>query len=576
MLNRFLSFAKRLLTNKKSAFGLFFIGFFVFLALGAPLLTPYTALGEIPGKSYWPVAYSSVKPTWLRFFPTWLGGDPTLSEGMRVVNNPGRPSFDEFNFSWSGEGSVTANVDDIVGFPRSAPPGFDFLTQNGSLAIKYVRNSGAGHNLTTAVLSIPFDWPYSGPPGRFIGSLSLLVEGTYSLVENKTVMDPITGENYTAFHKYLEVPLKINTYIEQVGGKKWPVFPMPIMGETGPVMGIAEDKSLYNISQPTVRYPWGIVEGDSGIKELEGWVISRLSIDSKGGYIDSESNTLVNKYTIYGLNSYPQKMIFTAPGKYVYGLELTFVDDANSTKNVETTVHVDDFGLLFYGTSFGLLGADHHGRDLWSQLIYGTRISLYLGILVAGFSVVIGLAVGLAAGYLGKVVDEVLMRTTDVLLVLPGLPLLIVLVAVLGATIENLVLLLGVLGWMGFARLVRSQVLSIKERPFVEAAKAIGAGKFHIITSHVLPSVMSLVYITLATSVPGAVTAEAALSWLGFFDPTRMSWGRMLYNVFEADATASWWWVIPPGIFISILAASFILLGFALDEVLNPKLRMRK
>lgn len=176
---------------------------------------------------------------------------------------------------------------------------------------------------------------------------------------------------------------------------------------------------------------------------------------------------------------------------------------------------------------------------------------------------------------IGGAADQFLMRFNDLMLVLPSLPLMIVLVAVLGARIENLIVLLGFLGWNGFARLVRSQVLSLKERPFVEAAKASGAGTGHIVIRHIMPHVMALVYVSLATAVPGAITTEAALSFLGFYDPLRMSWGRMLREVFVAGATRNWWWIIPPGLCIALVAMAFILLGFALDEILNPKLRLR-
>ena len=269
-------------------------------------------------------------------------------------------------------------------------------------------------------------------------------------------------------------------------------------------------------------------------------------------------------------------MFTPAPGLYRFGMEITFLDSNTKNANVSTTVYIDDFTPKLYGTSFGLLGSDEFGRDLYTQLIYGTRISLYIGILVAVVSVVIGLAVGLLAGYWGGAADQFLMRFNDLLLVLPSLPLMVVLVAVLGTSINTLIVLLALLGWNGFARLVRSQVISLKERPFVEAAKASGAGTGHIVTRHILPHVMALVYISLATAVPGAITTEAALSFLGFYDPTRMSWGRMLHDVFAAGATQNWWWIIPPGLCIAAIATAFILLGFALDEILNPKLRQRR
>ncbi len=133
------------------------------------------------------------------------------------------------------------------------------------------------------------------------------------------------------------------------------------------------------------------------------------------------------------------------------------------------------------------------------------------------------------------------------------------------------------IGWTGFARVVRSQALSIKERPYVEAARAVGGGRFHIIARHILPNVMSLTYVSLATAVPGAIISEAWLSWLGLYDPTRMTWGRMLYDAqAEPGWVNMWWWIVPPGLCIAAISLSFILIGYALDEILNPKLRERR
>jgi len=273
-------------------------------------------------------------------------------------------------------------------------------------------------------------------------------------------------------------------------------------------------------------------------------------------------------------NSDPAPRIFRSAGNYKYVVEAILLpkEDAGPT-----TVYFDDLNLRMFGTSFGILGTDYQGKDIFTDLVYGARISLFVGLLSAVLSVVIGLVVGLVSGFLGSVIDELLMRFSDMLLVLPTLPLLLVLVAVLGPSIWNIIFLIGVMGWMGFARVVRAQVLSLKERPFIEAATAVGAGKFHIILRHILPNVMSLVYVTLALTVPGAILSEAALSWLGLFDPTVMSWGRMLHDAqSQAGGIKVWWWVIPPGLCIAIVSLSFILLGYALDEVLNPKLRQRR
>jgi ABC-type dipeptide/oligopeptide/nickel transport system permease subunit len=307
------------------------------------------------------------------------------------------------------------------------------------------------------------------------------------------------------------------------------------------------------------------------------WILMEL--------LPCDSDTIRISSTLFTANSttsdaitqlFPEDLL---PGDYRYGINMTFQDTRSLVpvnKAVETTVYLDNLWLSFDGRIWGVLGTDQYGRDLWSQLIYGAGISLYVGVLAAVLSVVLGLIVGLAAGYLGRYADEVLMRFSDMLLVIPTLPLLIVLIAVIGPALENLILVVGLLGWMGFARLVRSQVLTLKERPFVEAAKAVGAGKMHIMIKHILPNVVSLVYVSLATSVPGAIVAEAALSFLGFYDPNRMSWGRMLREAQGSGGVRYWWWILPPGMCIAFLAIAFIMLGFALDEVFNPRLRQRR
>ncbi len=267
----------------------------------------------------------------------------------------------------------------------------------------------------------------------------------------------------------------------------------------------------------------------------------------------------------------PAQIIFNNPGKYRIGIEAQLYPEDYRIFNL----YIDDYDIKLYGTAFGLLGTDHFGRDLFSQLIWGSRVSLFVGLMAAFVGVVIGLIVGLVSGYLGGMVDEILMRFADMLLVIPFLPLVLVLIAVLGSSIWNLVILLGLLGWMSFSRIIRSQVLSLKERAFVEAARAAGAGAGHIILRHLLPNVLSLVYVNLALTVPTIITVEAALSWLGLGDPNTMTWGMMLHNLQYWGAYKDWWWVLPPGICISLLSLSFVLIGYAIDEIVNPRLRKR-
>ncbi len=167
------------------------------------------------------------------------------------------------------------------------------------------------------------------------------------------------------------------------------------------------------------------------------------------------------------------------------------------------------------------------------------------------------------------------MRFNDILLTIPGLPLLIVLTAVIGPSIISVVVLIGFLGWMGIARLIRSQVLSLKTKAFVEAARASGGGTWHIIGRHLVPNVITMAYTQLALTVPGAIVTEAALSFLGLGDPFLQTWGKMLHDVQYYGAVSEWWWAIPPGLCIALLSMAFVFIGYAMDDILNPKLRGR-
>ncbi len=224
-----------------------------------------------------------------------------------------------------------------------------------------------------------------------------------------------------------------------------------------------------------------------------------------------------------------------------------------------------------------LLGTNDIGQDILSELIFGARISLLVGVTAGLITVVIGTTIGIMAGYFPRL-GALLMRLTDVILVLPFLPLLIILAAYLGRSLYNTVLIIGLLVWASTARLIRSQVLVIAKQDYVLAARSLGARHQHIIVQHVLPQVMLLAVGEFVQITGQAILLEASLAFLGLGDPLAKSWGTVLYwaQVRGAFLSPAWvWWVLPPGLLISFSTLGFALIGFALEQVLNPRLRQR-
>ncbi len=233
--------------------------------------------------------------------------------------------------------------------------------------------------------------------------------------------------------------------------------------------------------------------------------------------------------------------------------------------------------ILLSPSSAHLFGTDDMGRDVLANLISGARISLLIGALATAISMIIGTSIGILAGYFGNGIDNLLMRFTDFFLVIPWLPLMMVLAAILGTSIWNIIFVIGITGWAGTARVVRSQTLSVRERQFVERTVSIGAGHKHIMFRHILPNVFPLVFANTVLVAAIAIISETTLSFLGLGDPTMASWGMMLHYAFEGGATAAgaYWYYLPPGICVVLVVLSFMLLGYAFDEILNPKLRGR-
>ena len=232
-------------------------------------------------------------------------------------------------------------------------------------------------------------------------------------------------------------------------------------------------------------------------------------------------------------------------------------------------------GVLEPPSMHYLLGTDDNGRSILTLLIWGSRISLFVGLLATLISMVIGTAMGLMAGFFEGWPAAVLFRLTEWFLVLPFLPLALVLASVLGRSLLNIAIVIGVTSWPGTALLIRSQTLSIKERPYLERARVLGAGRWQQVTRHVLPNVSPMIFANTTLTVAVAILAETTLSFLGLGDPTRVSWGSMLDDAFSVGAmtTGAWWFIVPPGVCVVLVVLSFTLVGQALEEVLNPRLR---
>jgi peptide/nickel transport system permease protein len=224
------------------------------------------------------------------------------------------------------------------------------------------------------------------------------------------------------------------------------------------------------------------------------------------------------------------------------------------------------------------LGTTEQGSDVFSQLLVGARVSIVVGFAAALISAVLGATVGLLGGYFGGGTDRTLDALENWFLVIPTLPLMIVLARLLNPSLTVLIAVIGLTSWAGTGRIVRAQVLTLRERAFVERARALGAKDGYIIRTHILPNTLPLIFANTVLIVAVAVLSEAALAFLGLGDPTRISWGTMLENAFSSGAPSAgaWWYVIPPGLCITLLVLSVSMLGYLFEEYVNPRLREQR
>ncbi|MFT4572409.1 MAG: peptide/nickel transport system permease protein [Hyphomicrobiaceae bacterium] len=235
-----------------------------------------------------------------------------------------------------------------------------------------------------------------------------------------------------------------------------------------------------------------------------------------------------------------------------------------------------DRGAVLMGPSAGhWLGTDSIGRDVLSRMIYGARISLLVGFVSVGISTVIGVSLGALAGYAGGLIDSIIMRFVDVMLTFPTFFLILAVIAYMDASIWNIMLVIGATGWMGVCRLVRAELMSLREREFMTAAVALGMHPARVVLRHGLPNAMAPVFVSAILGVAGAILVESSLSFLGIgVQPPQASWGNMLTEGKNTLGVA-WWLSVCPGVAILVTVLGYNLLGEGLRDVLDPRLKAR-
>ena len=220
-----------------------------------------------------------------------------------------------------------------------------------------------------------------------------------------------------------------------------------------------------------------------------------------------------------------------------------------------------------------LMGTDSLGRDIFSRLAYASRLALLIGFVAVGLAALIGVFFGALAGYFGGYADSLIMRFADIMLCFPRFFLILAVIAMVGPSIYNVMIIIGLTGWMGMARLIRAEILSLKTRDYVSASRTLGASHFFIITRHLIPNGLGPVLVSFVFGVAGAILTEAGLSFLGLgVQPPDPSWGNIIMEG-KAVLGVGWWVILFPGLAILITVLAFNLLGEGLRDVLNPRLK---
>jgi len=305
----------------------------------------------------------------------------------------------------------------------------------------------------------------------------------------------------------------------------------------------------------------------AAVYDFATWFASSSSISRSGGRSAIRPTNVI--FSEASLNMLEDRVPLKGNYRYVVKIPKQFLADTNN--------YVADPKLYVTGRVSGALGTDTLKRDIFSGVIAGLKWALFIGFVTSVIAVFIGVMYGIISAYFAGFTDTVMSFLFELFVSIPILPILIVMSAIFKPNIWIIIATLIVFSWVGPVKTVRSMAMQIKEETYIEAAKALGSGKWRVIFKHMAPLLLPYSFANMALSVPGFIVFEASLSLLGLGDPTIVSWGQILHDAQSSGATLNglWWWIVPPGLFIAIMGMTFAFLGFAMDKILHPKLRTR-
>jgi peptide/nickel transport system permease protein len=302
-----------------------------------------------------------------------------------------------------------------------------------------------------------------------------------------------------------------------------------------------------------------LTQSDTAQKSIQEWFQTT--------YPDAGASSVEMSNLNQALFGIPDASGYTAlKGDYTLKVQFLVADTSDSLQSVSN---------VYGGNVYGWMGTDSLGRNLWEGLLYGFPVALLIATVTSILSTFIGASLGIISGYSGGKTDSIIQRGADIVANVPTLPLLIFLVFIIGPNLGVILLVLVAFSWPGLTILVRSMVLSLRSGQLVEAARAMGASRWRIMSRHVFPQVAPFIVATLIFTAPAAILGEASLSFLGLGDPSIPTWGQMLESGFRTGAiyVGYWWWVIPPGVLIIVTATAFTMLALAMEQVVDPRLR---